>query len=466
MRATSGTWLHAQLTLLVAACFSSACGGSTSRVDAGGAGAGKTTGGTGGSGAQGGELAQGGAEHVHGGAPGLVCRADTWPNLTAGWRTDPPVDYVAKIWKSQDGVVVQEESGVRCSGASSKAHCEAAYEALVPSVSWNSGGPLPVEQYFTYTRGDDVGTIGDGDQLLAVLGTIDTPNEAAVWLSIFERETHCDDLETVLDGYVGHTQQELADCPISYQPVDVRVAPDGTLTETKYGEVVETNVCSGRRPDGLLVAQGERGGNQLGAYFAQMAELELASIAAFAALERQLAAHGAPLPLLLRCRRARADEIGHARSVAELARRFGARPNAVRVAPQYLPSLRQLALENAREGCVRELYGAAVATWQSVHAREPQVREVFSRIARDESEHAALALDLSAWLGQHLSEAEREEVEAERQRAVEQLRAELLAAPDERTQAIAGVPSAARAAALLTALWRPVHSGVARQLLS
>jgi hypothetical protein len=35
------------------------------------------------------------------------------------------------------------------------------------------------------------------------------------------------------------------------------------------------------------------------------------------------------------------------------------------------------ALDNASEGCVRELYGAAVATWQSTHAHVPQIREGF-----------------------------------------------------------------------------------------
>jgi rubrerythrin len=118
-----------------------------------------------------------------------------------------------------------------------------------------------------------------------------------------------------------------------------------------------------------------------------------------------------------------------------------------------LPSLSQLALESAREGCVRELYGAAVATWQSAHAQDPQIREVFSRIARDEAEHAALSLDLAVWLDQHLSEAEKVEVEAERQRALVQLQAELLLAPDAETRSRAGLPSVAQATALSMALF-------------
>jgi hypothetical protein len=117
-----------------------------------------------------------------------------------------------------------------------------------------------------------------------------------------------------------------------------------------------------------------------------------------------------------------------------------------------LPSLSQLALENAREGCVRELYGAAIATWQSAHARDPQIREVFRRIARDEAGHAGLALDLAVWLDQYLSDPERAEVEAERQRALVELQAELLLEPDAETRSVAGLPSAAEAAHLLATL--------------
>ena len=438
--------LHGQLTVLVAACFAAGCGGSTNRVEAGaGAAAGGST-------SQVGEVAVGGA--TPGGAPGLIC-AGSHPKLTDGWRTEPRLDYVAQVWGVQ-GVpepTTQEESGVRCSGASSKAACDAAYDALVPATSWQGGVPVSVSEYFTYTRGDDVGTIGNAGELREILGDIDTPNEAAVWLYVNNRAVTCATLETRADGYIGHVDAELSICPITYQPVDVTVAPDGSLTETKRGAVVTTSFCSGRRPNGLEMAPGARAPSQLGNCFAQMAELELASIAAFAVLERQLAAHGAPPPLLQRCRAARSDEIEHARLVTRLARRFGAQPKPVRVAPQSLTSLSQLALENAREGCVRELYGAAVATWQSAHALDPQIREVFAGIARDEAEHAALALDLAAWLEPHLSEAERAQVKAERQRARIQLEAQLLVAPDMETRAVAGLPSAAQAAALTTALF-------------
>jgi hypothetical protein len=358
MRATSGTWLHAQLTVLVAACWATGCGGTTSKADDSSSSGGAATG-------------------------GLICDGSS-PKLTDGWHTQPALDYVALVLDFTTESRVEQESGTRCAGASSKPDCETAFAALVPTATWDRSYQLTLYEYFVYTRGDDVGTIGSMAELGAVFGRIDTPNEAAVWLYALNRAVQCDKLEALPDGYLGHAQQELSNCPITYQPLDIKVLPDGTVTETKIGQPVTTNVCSGRRPDGLQLALGgrARSDNQLGQAFAQMAELELASIAAFATLERQLAAHGAPEQLLQRCRNARTDEIAHARLVARLARRFGGQPKSVRVVPHSLPSLSQLALENAREGCVRELYGAAIATWQSAHARDPQIREVFNHRSR------------------------------------------------------------------------------------
>jgi len=173
---------------------------------------------------------------------------------------------------------------------------------------------------------------------------------------------------------------------------------------------------------------------------------------AFAELEAQLGAHGAPELLLERCRSARSDEVRHARALSALARRFGAWPKWIRALPPQRRSLLQLALENAREGRVRELYGAAVATWQAQHAEDREVREVFGAVARDEAEHAALALDLGAWLASQLTEAECELVEAERQRAFAELGHELRSSPDATVQTLAGLPGAAQAQHLLAAI--------------
>lgn len=465
MRTTSGAWLHAQLSVLVAACWATGCGQtSVSDSDEGNAGSVGTTAGTGtaaggasahggqvtqgGSVAEGGKVGQGGSSL--GGAPGLLCNGSS-PQLTAGWRTEPALDYVALRYISEIVTRPVEETGTPCSGASAKAACQSAFEALVPTSTWSRGGQLPIEEYFAYTSGDDLGTIGTLAELKAILGDIDTPNEAAVLLYVVDRPVQCDKLHTVPDGFVGQSRQNLSDCPMTYQPLEVHVAVDATVSETPVGEKVVTNLCAGRRPDGLSLL-GAVDTEGAGACFAQMAELELASIAAFADLARQLTAHGAPPALVQRCHAARRDEIEHARVVAGLARSFGARPKLVRVASRGVRSLLELALENAREGCVRELYGAAAAAWQAEHAPDQAVRVAFARIARDEAEHAALALELDAWLATRLSSAECAQLAAEKTRAAVELQAELERTPDSRARDAAGLPSGASSLRLAKAL--------------
>lgn len=66
-----------------------------------------------------------------------------------------------------------------------------------------------------------------------------------------------------------------------------------------------------------------------------------------------------------------------------------------------------VALENAREGCGRELLGAAVGLHGAEHARDEGVRAAFAEIARDETGHAALSLRMQRWLRSRLSPAER-----------------------------------------------------------
>ena len=130
-----------------------------------------------------------------------------------------------------------------------------------------------------------------------------------------------------------------------------------------------------------------------------MASLEAASVTAFRRLHRQLEAFGAPRELLARVRKAAKDEIRHARTTGALARKYGATPRAPRIAPtSESPSLFAVALENAREGCVRETYGALVAHLQTTRAADPEVRACMAVIADEETEHAALSWDVAAWL--------------------------------------------------------------------
>jgi hypothetical protein len=178
--------------------------------------------------------------------------------------------------------------------------------------------------------------------------------------------------------------------------------------------------CTGRRPPGL-----EAGlpavGPALGAYFAEMAQLEAASIVAFRLLRDELVRHRAPRALVRAAERARRDEIRHTRLTLALARRYGGEFSPPVVTKLPLRSLEAIATDNAIEGCVRETFGALLATFQSLTAEDPVIKAVMERIARDETRHAALAHDVDAWMKSRLDRNARARVDAARSAATEEL---------------------------------------------
>ncbi len=177
----------------------------------------------------------------------------------------------------------------------------------------------------------------------------------------------------------------------------------------------------GRVPAGLRRGRGARGQGG-GAARAAAAELEAARGHAFARLAIELELHGAPRPLVSAAKRARTDESRHARSVARLARRFDGAPRRARVrAVTPSRSLEAIAIENAVEGCVREAYGALLATFQAAHAEDAEARRVYTTIAAEETRHAALAAAVHAWALSRLGLAARRRVAAAHRVAIASL---------------------------------------------
>ncbi len=128
---------------------------------------------------------------------------------------------------------------------------------------------------------------------------------------------------------------------------------------------------------------------------------EHASIAAFARFSMLMLGVGAPSDLVSDAQRAALDEVRHARACFSLARRYGAResgPAALRVDDAIGPvTLAELAALTAEEGCVGETLGALLAKEQAAVARDPVVKPLLDRIARDEARHAELAWRFVAW---------------------------------------------------------------------
>jgi len=203
----------------------------------------------------------------------------------------------------------------------------------------------------------------------------------------------------------------------------------------------------GRRPAGLVEARAVAT-SAAGAWLAELAWLEEASVHAFRCLATELAAMGAPRPLVRCALRAVRDEMRHARVVTRLARRRGATPARAHVKRARARSLAAFALENAVEGCVRESYGALVATWQATHAPDADVARAMARVAADETRHAALAWSISRWLHARLDDATRARVSSAMRGALASLRCEVRAT-DAATARALGLPDGKTGATLV-----------------
>jgi hypothetical protein len=114
-------------------------------------------------------------------------------------------------------------------------------------------------------------------------------------------------------------------------------------------------------------------------------------------------------------------------------------------------SVYAIALENAVEGCIRETYGALLATWQSVHAQDPGIRRRMRTIAADETRHAALSWRVARFLENQLDARQRARVERARVKATRELLDSAMHEPAREIAGAVGLPSSAEAKRLLGA---------------
>jgi hypothetical protein len=158
--------------------------------------------------------------------------------------------------------------------------------------------------------------------------------------------------------------------------------------------------ATGRSPDVSRLSPCER--QSLGDYWMRVAQMEHASIAAFARFTLHLLALGAPPGLVAESNRAIADETEHARLAFALASAFLQRE----VGPGVLPidgaldgaDLDAFVTTLLREGCIGETRAAVEAREQLGLTSDVTVREVLATIAEDETRHAELAWRTLAWL--------------------------------------------------------------------
>jgi len=208
--------------------------------------------------------------------------------------------------------------------------------------------------------------------------------------------------------------------------------------------------CDGRRPDGYEPPELDANAPLLGGYFAAMAAAEHASVAAFERMAAELDEHAFPA-LARRARRAAADEAHHFRITAALARKFGAKAVQGRTTPKPTRPLVDMAIENAREGVVRETLGAILGVWQSRHAGERSVRGAMKRIAGDETAHAVLSWDIDWSVRSRLSRAEHTLLDSARDQALSAMERSLASPVPRELARRAGVPTGVVAVALVRA---------------
>jgi hypothetical protein len=404
----------------------------------------------------------------------VTCKVNSGgPQLFTGLTPAQPFD--AAEYRVQAMSLLEPQiwftQGVLCDTAGDRAACEAEVgrAADESNLLWNNALPMygTIAQYVLTTRGAEVRKYQSRAELLQFLGPIDSPED--VLLLLFYDHLHVPCAEPMAntsfsgivpssmrerdDGYeILFLNQQFSCFGNSVERVTLLVATDGTVTELARDKMTESKGCEGRRPEGLRSQHLGKGASALGEHFARMAHLEHASVAAFDVLALELAEHGAPEELIAWACRSASDEVRHTAITRELAHRFDANPTEAEVVARPLRSLEAIAIENAREGCVRECYGAALGWYQAHSSSDVDIAAAMAQIADDETNHAALAFAVDAWACSRLDERSRARVAAARAEAVTTLRCELSLAPDPSTREALGLPDAIGALRLCTVL--------------
>lgn len=340
------------------------------------------------------------------------------------------------------------EEGEPCADASDEEACLEAFDEVPREGGFESSFAsvdLEGERHevytshrFYYTRGDTVGVIRTMEELLELIVPVDHAKAAAA-LIVLSEETkdlgmpECDipSARYLPEGILVRIRATgPCDRPYTDKEHLVLVRPEGGLEhleERVLGEIPATCVV-GRMTDGVVIACGS--GAPLGKlsvadHLAEMAALEAAAVHAFRRLAEEMRALGAPESMIERAYDAADDEVRHAVMVGLEAKRRGKAPRAIEVGPMPIREALEIALENAREGMVRETYGALAAHYHALAATDPRLARLFERLAEDETRHAALSLEFGEFLEAKLSDEERRLVDEARHESLRQLDEEL-----------------------------------------
>ncbi|CAN5715544.1 hypothetical protein BH11MYX4_BH11MYX4_36380 [soil metagenome] len=311
--------------------------------------------------------------------------------------------------------VVLGRAGIPCAGATDKPRCETTLRGLhaqkgFSERSENQMAPSLVVTYLVANFGDRFEVVATKDDLRALLAPIDTAGDV-------ELVAGCGRMLKTASGWeVTKVFTGPGDCwgwTSGWQRL--AVSADGAVTTQEDRSVNHPPTCiGGRRPQGLVEGVSERSQGTIAEFFVESAHLEAASVVAFERLTVELTERGAPAELIARARRSRDDETRHADVMEGFAKRLGSAPRVLAIAPRQPRSAFAMARENAVEGCIRETFGALVAHYEANAAESAEVRDAMRAIAKDETAHASLSWDITAWLEPRLSADEHRQLERAR----------------------------------------------------
>jgi len=381
-----------------------------------------------------------------------------------------PQDAGSAVWGRTDFQVISE-TGSACATATDST-CSETVQRHPNELTVESCGKRECYEWSVVTtQGNEVERAATPGELLALLGAIDSRDDALLLVAVHQYDVTCSADDSLVSP-TGSSKRWVREVPGGYElvatryanlcPVVVRrfrlfVANSGDIEELEqqdFSTPAGTKNCIGRVPAGLVPRAAQRSNSTLGEHLAACAHLEAASVHAFVRLADELCAHGAPRALVERALAAAQDEVRHARTVSALARLHEGELTTPQVSALPLRSLEEIARENAVEGCVRETYGALVGAHQAARAHDPVLRQAMTTIAADEARHAALSHDVDAWLMTTLDEAARGRVRDAQRRAIDELFAAAAREPEPLLQQAAGLPDADTSHELLRELAR------------
>ena len=381
----------------------------------------------------------------------------------AGVTPGTPVDYfeLRSEVAGNDAQLpqVSSRSGTACATATNTTKCLsdlASFRSLVWIDLFSPGAPR-ARTYLVTTFGDDVKALATKEAIRDFVAPVESPEDAAFLVSLDGRHRiTCDKpaVKRTASGWEVLATTGTA-CGRNEGLDEVRFAVSSagvtTLLETVRIKEGDPTCAIGRIPEGLVPIVSSAG--TLGEHFAEIARLEAASVVAFERIGGELARFGAPAGLVALARASAVDEQRHTELTSQLARRFGAEPLRPVIADARERTLFDLALENATEGCVRETFGAVVATHQAAMAEDEEIRAIMHTIAEDETKHAWFSWELHRWATGVLGPDDAARLASARTEAVSVLTAVIDAAVHPAAVLeVAGHPSPTRARAMLEGL--------------